>query len=173
MLRREWKLQPYSRQTWFHGDLLCVALSGVYRYGPELQVPNCPTDPPVFMGYWRGRSFWVYGAAVYSTTRTDLRPGDVRALANEEDNRAKARLARARAAEHAAHAPARPQRPLLPDEVKTFVWQRDAGKCVRCGSNQNLEFDHIIPVSMGGANTARNLQLLCEGCNRAKGGSLV
>jgi hypothetical protein len=26
---------------------------------------------------------------------------------------------------------------------------------------------------MGGSNTARNLQLLCETCNRAKGASIV
>ncbi len=53
-------------------------------------------------------------------------------------------------------------------EVKNAVWQRDRGKCVQCGSNKNLEFDHIIPVSKGGSNTARNIQLLCENCNRSK-----
>jgi 5-methylcytosine-specific restriction endonuclease McrA len=49
-----------------------------------------------------------------------------------------------------------------------FVWRRDQGRCVKCGSQEGLEFDHIIPVSRGGSNTARNLQLLCENCNRSK-----
>jgi hypothetical protein len=52
--------------------------------------------------------------------------------------------------------------------VKDRVWNRDGGKCVQCGSNENLEFDHIIPFSKGGANTYRNIQLLCEPCNRSK-----
>lgn len=52
--------------------------------------------------------------------------------------------------------------------VKDRVWNRDGGKCVQCGSNENLEFDHIIPFSKGGANTYRNIQLLCEPCNRGK-----
>jgi 5-methylcytosine-specific restriction endonuclease McrA len=69
--------------------------------------------------------------------------------------------------------PDRPSRKAIPDRVKMFVWQRDGGRCVECGSNENLEFDHIIPVSMGGATTERNLQLLCEPCNRRKGGQLV
>jgi 5-methylcytosine-specific restriction endonuclease McrA len=64
-------------------------------------------------------------------------------------------------------------RETIPDEVKVFVWNRDAGRCVRCGGNQRLEFDHVIPVALGGANTARNLQLLCETCNRAKGASIA
>jgi 5-methylcytosine-specific restriction endonuclease McrA len=31
-----------------------------------------------------------------------------------------------------------------------------------------LEFDHIIPLSQGGSNRTRNLELRCESCNRAK-----
>src|SRR3990172_8245951 len=54
-----------------------------------------------------------------------------------------------------------------------YVWNRDGGKCVKCGSQEKLEFDHIIPLSKGGSNTARNVQLLCETCNRSKGDSIV
>jgi 5-methylcytosine-specific restriction endonuclease McrA len=61
------------------------------------------------------------------------------------------------------------QRERIPDSVRLFVWQRDQGKCVKCGSAVKLEFDHIIPVIKGGSNTERNVQLLCEQCNRSKG----
>jgi 5-methylcytosine-specific restriction endonuclease McrA len=43
---------------------------------------------------------------------------------------------------------------------------------VSCGSSDRLEFDHIIAVAKGGSNTERNIQLLCEACNRAKGVSI-
>ena len=56
----------------------------------------------------------------------------------------------------------------IPKEVMNQVWNRGGGKCVKCGSLENLEFDHIIPFSKGGANTYRNLQLLCQKCNRQK-----
>lgn len=56
----------------------------------------------------------------------------------------------------------------ISQDVKDKVWNRDGGKCVECSSNENLEFDHIIPHSKGGANTYRNIQLLCEPCNRNK-----
>ena len=56
----------------------------------------------------------------------------------------------------------------ISQSVKDDVWNRDGGVCVQCGSNQNIEFDHIIPHSKGGSNTYRNIQLLCEPCNRTK-----
>jgi hypothetical protein len=61
------------------------------------------------------------------------------------------------------------KRERIPDSVRLFVWQRDEGECVKCGKKEKLEFDHIIPVIEGGSNTERNIQLLCEGCNRSKG----
>ncbi|WP_245669211.1 TerD family protein [Nocardia speluncae] len=60
----------------------------------------------------------------------------------------------------------------IPQEVKAEVWQRDGGKCVECGESHYLEFDHIIPLSRGGATSASNLQILCRGCNREKGANI-
>lgn len=64
------------------------------------------------------------------------------------------------------------RRERIPEAVKLFVWQRDEGKCVKCGGREQMEFDHIIPIALGGSNTERNIQLLCERCNREKGAKL-
>jgi ankyrin repeat protein len=61
----------------------------------------------------------------------------------------------------------------ISDDVKDAVWRRDEGRCVKCKSNEKLEFDHIIPVSKGGSNTKRNVQLLCEKCNREKAAKIA
>ena len=60
----------------------------------------------------------------------------------------------------------------IPEEVRLYVWRRDNGQCVRCGSRERLEFDHIIAVVVGGSSTERNVQLLCESCNRSKGATV-
>lgn len=56
----------------------------------------------------------------------------------------------------------------IPKSIRREVWRRDGGRCRECKSNKKLEFDHIIPISEGGGSTARNIQLLCEKCNRRK-----
>jgi HNH endonuclease len=66
-------------------------------------------------------------------------------------------------------ATAAPPRQAIPERVRHEVWRRDRGSCVECGSRARLEFDHIIPVSRGGSNTTRNIELRCEPCNRRKG----
>lgn len=61
----------------------------------------------------------------------------------------------------------------VPPHVKNAVFQRDGGKCVQCGYiGQYIEYDHSVPRSKGGPNTAGNIQLLCRMCNLKKGDRL-
>lgn len=58
---------------------------------------------------------------------------------------------------------------IIPTNVKLEVWARDGGKCVACGSSDELHFDHILPYSKGGTSLkADNIQLLCARHNLAK-----
>lgn len=61
------------------------------------------------------------------------------------------------------------RRRIIPTQVKLEVWKRDRGKCVICGSEDELHFDHIIPFSKGGTSLkAENIQLLCARHNLSK-----
>jgi 5-methylcytosine-specific restriction endonuclease McrA len=53
------------------------------------------------------------------------------------------------------------------------IYARDKYSCQYCGSAFNsdeLTFDHVIPVSRGGAKTWENIVTSCIDCNRKKGG---
>lgn len=120
-----------------------------------------------------GMYYWAFNDKVYVTTDPDLSPEDVLALVNESANRRRLQLEKAHALQSmTADLDSSKQRQAIPQSVKVTVWQRDGGRCVECASNEALEFDHIIPLAIGGANTFRNLQLLCSDCNRRKGATL-
>lgn len=58
---------------------------------------------------------------------------------------------------------------LIPSAVKQEVYIRDKGRCVICGSDKNLHFDHELPFSKGGTSlSASNIRILCQKCNLAK-----
>ncbi len=51
------------------------------------------------------------------------------------------------------------------------AWQRDEwleDSCCRCGSTENLELDHIIPVACNGMSVRSNAQTLCRKCHTRK-----
>ena len=63
---------------------------------------------------------------------------------------------------------------VIPSIVKQEVWKRDQGRCVECGKDNNLHFDHIIPYSKGGSSlVAENIQILCARHNLSKHDSII
>lgn len=61
----------------------------------------------------------------------------------------------------------------IPPAVMAEVYKRDRGRCVVCGSEQNLHFDHILPYSLGGTSKdPANIRLLCAWHNLEKGSKL-
>ncbi len=54
-------------------------------------------------------------------------------------------------------------------QIKKSVWERSSGRCehvspegVRCGSEYQLQYDHIKPLAHGGITEACNLRMLCR-----------
>jgi hypothetical protein len=126
------------------------------------------THEPVKLHEHNGRTWWWFEKQVY-VEREQLTSSDVKALALQLTRRKDAVLKRAHAEMRGETlAAARPREPI-PETVRHEVMRRDQRRCVDCGSQEKLEFDHIIPWSEGGSNTARNLELRCESCNRKKG----
>lgn len=64
-----------------------------------------------------------------------------------------------------------PPRIPIPAAVKAAVLS--VGLCAYCGATEDLEVDHIKPVSLGGGNERENLQCLCFSCNRTKGNKWI
>jgi hypothetical protein len=60
-------------------------------------------------------------------------------------------------------------RKTIGNMLRKQVFERDAYRCLECGSWKDLTLDHIIPVSRGGADTLDNLRSLCAPCNSRKG----
>ncbi len=119
----------------------------------------------------RHRCWWVFRDAFYWEDE-GYSGIEVKALVLQRQQLRDRRVQRAVALMENQSLPAEPRRAPVSQEVRLAVFQRDGGRCVSCGGSQDLQFDHIIPVALGGASTEANLQLLCADCNRAKGASL-
>ena len=103
----------------------------------------------------------------------DLSNEDVELLVWDRQRRQATKLERLRKIRERGTEGTKSRRSRIPDEIRTFVWERDEGRCVKCGSEDELQFDHIIPVAKGGGNSVDNVQLLCGDCNRQKSDSIA
>jgi hypothetical protein len=127
-------------------------------------------DEPVAIARLEPRTWWLFGDVVY-WENAGYSASDVKALLLQRERQKQRQLDRAHALMAADETPTI-RREGIPKDVKQAVFERDQGRCAECGAPGPLEFDHIIPLALGGANSVKNLQLLCIECNREKGASL-
>jgi 5-methylcytosine-specific restriction endonuclease McrA len=143
---------------------------GVLRQGPFARAARAQLDEPVPLMEAGVRRWWWYRDRFWWEDE-GYGPDDVVALVADRERRARRRLDRAHAALRQEHDSVSRREPL-PRDARLAVWRRDRGRCRECGSGFDLQYDHVIPVALGGASRIENLQLLCGDCNRAKGASL-
>ncbi len=138
-----------------------------------LQVQQQST--PVPLGIFNGSKYWAFRGTFYSESE-GLTGGEVYALVvaaeMEHQERRNRQIERAQAMVAQGPQDSTPHRGHISIEIRNCVFQRDSGQCRVCGSTVELQFDHIIPVKLGGSSEPENLQVLCGPCNRRKGATL-
>jgi hypothetical protein len=138
----------------------------------RLQRDAASLPQPVLDDTQRGRRWWWFDGEAFWEDES-LNATQVKALVLERRSQKTRRVQRAVALMQQHEPPPTPPRDVIAEAVRLEVWRRDGGRCVACGSKQRLQFDHVIPVALGGAGTVENLQLLCAACNGAKGAALA
>src|SRR5690349_6791057 len=99
------------------------------------------TTEPVRLREFDGRTWWWFQEQVYVESE-GLDAEDVLALALQMQQDKAATIERAKAEMRGELAASRPREPIA-EAVRHEVWRRDQGRCVDCGSRENLELDHI------------------------------
>ena len=83
--------------------------------------------------------------------------GSAYQAANPEKSRIREQRRRARKADNGVY--------LVTDRDYRRILE---SPCVACGSTQDIQVDHIIPIARGGRHAVGNLQALCGSCNASK-----
>ena len=156
---REWRLEGKASRR---------ELDDAVRLSDQRPVPLAEVD---------GRTYYLWQERWFSDDE-GLDADDVHALLLVREEQVAGRLRRARTHrerldEAERLASSRRARGVVAGDVRAVVWARDGGRCTACGATTELQFDHVIPLSLGGSSTEANVQLLCGPCNRAKGASVT
>lgn len=130
------------------------------------------SDEPVAIVRDGRRALWMDGDDFY-WENDGLTQEAVGLLLWDRSRRHDAKLDRLRKIKVRAEDIEARRRERIPEEVRAHVWERDDGRCVTCGAEDDLQFDHVIPVAKGGGNGVQNVQVLCGDCNLLKSDSIA
>jgi 5-methylcytosine-specific restriction endonuclease McrA len=155
----------FRKRIWFEGTGCPPIQISAVKFD---QLKSARASDPGLVAIAGDRRYWWWEDAFYWENE-GYQSIDVKALVTRSRRQKERSLQHA----HALLAGEKVRtRDAVPDDVRRFVWKRDGGKCQECGSTGMLQYDHIIPWSLGGADTAENLRLLCADCNRLKSDSI-
>ncbi len=130
------------------------------------------TELPVLVAELGARRYWMFHGDPY-WEQEGLDADDVKALVLDRERRKQRQLDRAHGLMAREEGPTgRPERTKIPRDVRLAVFERDGGRCAECGATALLQFDHVIPLALGGSSLEANLQLLCDECNQRKGAGI-
>ncbi len=115
------------------------------------------TDPATQKRWWMFKDRFYVGD-------TGLSPEEVNALALLKQDVFTERLRKAVLFMESKSGISPQESKLIPEDVKVFVFDRDRGKCVKCGGIRDLGFSYKIPLEKGGSNTEDNIRLICKEC---------
>ena len=124
------------------------------------------------IGIRDGRVFWWTNSGFFWAD-ADLSAEEVGLLVWDRERKHTAKIDRLRRIRAREEEAVEARRRAIPSEVRAFVWRRDDGRCVQCGAEDDLQFDHLIPVAKGGGNAIDNVQVLCRDCNRSKSDAIT
>ncbi|MCP1412933.1 HNH endonuclease [Paenarthrobacter sp. A20] len=180
MLRKADNVSLFHQPSFWTGKGPVVLTIGrnSYRLGkftkPEFaETLKRQSEYPIALTTIGERRYWQFENGFYWENE-GLRSAEIRALLVMKNQRRQQQIDRAQATVAMGSTPqAAAVRRAIPDDAKQYVWARDEGRCRSCGSTGELQFDHIIPVSMGGSSNVENLQVLCGPCNRRKSAGLT
>lgn len=169
----------HQRGFWTsNGDVIITIGKKRYSIGKVkeevfLERRNAQLGFPMFITSINGRRYWQFRNRFYWESE-GLNASEVEALLVMQEQRKQRQIDTAQATLAMRSAPRLATgRRAIPDDVKVYVMKRDGGSCRACGSTTELQFDHIIPLAMGGSNEPENLQILCGPCNRSKSAGLT
>lgn len=57
--------------------------------------------------------------------------------------------------------------------IRELVYKRDGYRCLKCGTQEDLTLDEVVPRAKGGKRSVENCQTLCGPCNRKKGIDII